>query len=101
MLFKDDPRFGDLAHLVGTNVLVRLYGEPELDPYNPFAAPQSSGKCLRGSLVAVSENTLSVDGVSFRADHVSNVGVFIDHDKREFPFLKLHRGHRDDYSYGA
>jgi hypothetical protein len=102
-MFTDKPGYVELATFVqiGLEVVVSEFGPLELDPFNPFAPPRNSGKRTRGKLTSVSQTEVSVGSVKFRPDHVSYTSVLVNTDRTETVVLHLHRGHRDDYAYGA
>jgi hypothetical protein len=86
--------------MIGQKVIVQEFGELTLDPYNPFAPARSSGKRTRGILEAHSPTEIKVGEVVFRPDHVTYMSTLLDGDER-IKTYHLHRGHRDDYEYGA
>lgn len=104
MKFQDNPSRCAIAHMIGQKVIVQVYGKLVLDDYNPFAPPQSSGARTRGILQEHSETEIKVsdeDGeVIFRPDHVTYTST-LHHNGEKTETYHLHRGHRDDYEYGA
>lgn len=103
MKFQDNPCHESLAHMIGQKVIVQVFGEPVLDPYNPYSpfAVRGSGKRTRGILQEHSETEVKVGEVIFRPDHVSWTSNLIETNGDKVKTYHLHRGHRDDYEYGA
>ena len=100
MTFTDNPEHVNLADMIGRECIVQVFGKLVLDEYNPFAAPRPSGKRTRGIMLEHSASEVKVGEVVFRADHVSYTTTAL----REVGYLEiyhLHRGHRDEYEYGA
>lgn len=101
-MFQDNPSRCAIAHMIGQKVIVQEFGEPVLDSYNPFSpfAVRSGGKRTRGIMLEHSASEVKVGEVVFRPDHVTYTST-LHHNGEQIETYHLHRGHRDDYSYGA